>query len=244
MCNIKFIDELKISPIEIVNLSAKINNNLILDNISFEILDKSITAILGPNGAGKSVLLQTINGLVPILKGKITFNSEETSEVIRKKQAMVFQTPTLLRRSVLDNMEFINKINKETNISDAKILLKKVGLDDFYNHPARLLSGGEKQRLSLARALLLKPKLLLLDEPTTNLDPYSLKLIEDLILEESIKGTSIILTTHDMAQAKRLASNIIFINKGKVLEQTEAKVFFRKPVTNEARKYLAGEILL
>lgn len=244
MCNIKPIDELKVSPIEIVNLSAKINNNLILDNISFEIPDKSITAILGPNGAGKSVLLKTINGLVPISKGKITFNSQETSEAIRKKQAMVFQTPTLLRRSVLHNMEFINSINKETNILDAKFLLKRVGLDNFYNHPARLLSGGEKQRLSLARALLLKPKLLLLDEPTTNLDPYSLKLIEDLILEESIKGTSIILTTHDMAQAKRLASNIIFINKGKVLEQTEGKVFFRKPATNEARKYLAGEILL
>jgi tungstate transport system ATP-binding protein len=244
MCNIKPIDELKVSPIEIVNLSAKINNNLILDNISFEIPDKSITAILGPNGAGKTVLLQTINGLVPISKGKITFNSQETSEAIRKKQAMVFQTPTLLRRSVLHNMEFINSINKETNILDAKFLLKRVGLDNFYKHPARLLSGGEKQRLSMARALLLKPKLLLLDEPTTNLDPYSLKLIEDLILEESIKGTTIILTTHDMAQAKRLASNIIFINKGKVLEQTEAKVFFRKPVTKEARKYLAGEILL
>ena len=125
-------------------------------------------AFLGPNGAGKSVLLKTINGLVPISKGKITFNSQETSEAIRKKQAMVFQSPTLLRRTVLHNMEFINSINKETNILDAKF--EEIMLYNFYNHPARLLSGGEKQRLSLARALLLKPKLLLLDEPTTNLE--------------------------------------------------------------------------
>ncbi len=122
MCNIKPIDELKVSPIEIVNLSAKINNNLILDNISFEIPDKSITAILGPNGAGKSVLLKTINGLVPISKGKITFNSQETSEAIRKKQAMVFQSPTLLRRTVLGNMEFVNSINKNSNIIDLKVV--------------------------------------------------------------------------------------------------------------------------
>ena len=240
--NIK--NELKISPIKIKNISILLNDRIILRNINCQINDKSITAILGPNGAGKSLLLQTINGLTPILNGEITYNLRQLDDNIRKKQAMVFQSPTLLRRTVLGNMEFVNSINKNTNMLDVKIILKKVGLGAFNNKPARLLSGGEKQRLSLARALLIQPKLLLLDEPTANLDPYSLKLIEDLISEENSKGTTIILTTHDMSQAKRLASDIIFINKGEILEQTQAKIFFKEPQTIEAKRYLTGEILL
>ena len=141
---------------------------------------------------------------------------------------MVFQSPTLLRRTVLGNMEFVNSINKNTNMLGVKSILKKVGLEAFNNKPARLLSGGEKQRLSLARALLIQPKLLLLDEPTANLDPYSLKLIEDLILEENSKGTTIILTTHDMSQAKRLASDIIFINKGENIRTNSILKYFLK----------------
>jgi len=235
---------LKITPIKILDLSIIINNRLILNNISCEFNDGSITAILGPNGAGKSLLLQTINGLIPISNGKILFNSKQHDKNIRKQQAMVFQTAVLLRRTVLGNMEFINSLNNKTNSVDAKSILQKVGLENFMDKPARLLSGGEKQRLSLARALLLKPKLLLLDEPTANLDPYSLKLIEDTILEENNNGTSIILTTHDMSQAKRLASNIIFINKGKVIEENSSKEFFIKPKSIEAKKYINGEILL
>ena len=234
---------LKITPIKILDLSVVINNQLILNNINCELNDKSITAILGPNGAGKSLLLQTINGLIPISSGKIFFDSKEHDENIRKHQAMVFQTAVLLRRTVLGNMEFINSLNNKTSSLDVISILKKVGLEDYMDKPARLLSGGEKQRLSLARALLLKPKLLLLDEPTANLDPYSLKLIEDSILQENKNGTTIILTTHDMSQAKRLASNIIFINKGKIIEHNSSKEFFIKPKSTEAKKYINGEIL-
>ena len=234
---------LKITPIKILDLSVVINNQLILNNINCELNDKSITVILGPNGAGKSLLLQTINGLIPISSGKIFFDSKEHDENIRKHQAMVFQTAVLLRRTVLGNMEFINSLNNKTSSLDVISILKKVGLEYYMDKPARLLSGGEKQRLSLARALLLKPKLLLLDEPTANLDPYSLKLIEDSILQENKNGTTIILTTHDMSQAKRLASNIIFINKGKVIEHNSSKEFFIKPKSTEAKKYINGEIL-
>jgi tungstate transport system ATP-binding protein len=141
-------------------------------------------------------------------------------------------------------MEFIANIYKNIDKNIIQNSLVRCGLGGYDQKSARLLSGGEKQRLSLARALLTKPSILLLDEPTANLDPFSLKLIEDIILEENKKGTCIILTTHDMAQAKRLATNIIFMNKGEVIEQKNSKTFFNKPETNEALKYIKGEILL
>jgi len=233
-----------LTPIQFKDLSVILGQKIILDKINCKIKSNSITAVLGPNGAGKSIFLQTINGLFSIQSGRLNFNLMEINQEIRKQQAMVFQNPVLLRRTVIANLQFISNLrNKESNRLLKKIL-SKVGLEGYEKKPARLLSGGEKQRLSMARALIINPNLLLLDEPTANLDPYSLNLIEDLVLEENSIGKTIIFTTHDMSQAKRLATDVIFLNKGKVLEQTISKTFFKSPKTLEAQKYINGEILI
>ena len=233
-----------LTPIVVSNLSILLGEIKILDKINCKIHNESIIAILGPNGAGKSMFLKSINGLIGVESRKIYFNSREINDHIRKDMALVFQKPTLLRRTVLENMQFVSE--KKNKISNLQItnLLQRVGLDIYKYKPARLLSGGEQQRLSLARALLINPSLLLLDEPTANLDPYSLNLIEEIILDENKKGKTIILTTHDMGQAKRLAKEILFFNKGKLLEQTNAINFFKKPKTKEAQSYINGKILL
>ena len=233
-----------LTPIVVSNLSILLGEIKILDKINCKIHNESIIAILGPNGAGKSMFLKSINGLIEVESRKIYFNSREINDHIRKDMALVFQKPTLLRRTVLENMQFV--LEKKNKISNLQItnLLQRVGLDIYKYKPARLLSGGEQQRLSLARALLINPSLLLLDEPTANLDPYSLNLIEEIILDENKKGKTIILTTHDMGQAKRLAKEILFFNKGKLLEQTKAINFFKKPKTKEAQSYINGKILL
>ena len=233
-----------LTPIQFKDLSVILGQKIILDKINCKIKSNSITAVLGPNGAGKSIFLQTINGLFSVQSGRLTFNLMEINQEIRKQQAMVFQNPVLLRRTVIANLQFISNLrNKESNRLLKKIL-SKVGLEGYEKKPARLLCGGEKQRLSMARALIINPNLLLLDEPTANLDPHSLKLIEDLVLEENSIGKTIIFTTHDMSQAKRLATDVIFLNKGKVLEQTISKTFFKSPKTLEAQKYINGEILI
>ena len=233
-----------LTPIVVSNLSILLGEIKILDKINCKIHNESIIAILGTNGAGKSMFLKSINGLIGVESRKIYFNSREINDHIRKDMAIVFQKPTLLRRTVLENMQFV--LEKKNKISNLQItnLLQRVGLDIYKYKPARLLSGGEQQRLSLARALLINPSLLLLDEPTANLDPYSLNLIEEIILDENKKGKTIILTTHDMGQAKRLAKEILFFNKGKLLEQTKAINFFKKPKTKEAQSYINGKILL
>ena len=238
-----FEDRHVLTPIQFVDLSVVLGQKIILDKINCKIKSNSITAVLGPNGAGKSIFLQTINGLVSIQSGRLTFNSMQNNQEIREQQAMVFQTPVLLRRTVMANMQFVSNLRNKKSNQLLKNLLDKVGLEGSEEKPARLLSGGEKQRLSMARALIVNPNLLLLDEPTANLDPYSLNLIEDLVLEENSIGKTVIFTTHDMSQAKRLATDVIFLNKGKVLEQTVSKTFFKKPKTFEAQKYINGEIL-
>ena len=233
-----------LTPIVVSNLSLLLGKTKILDKIKCKIHNETIVAVLGPNGAGKSMFLKTINGLIDVESLKIKFNSTAINDYIRKEIAIVFQKPTLLRRSVFENMQFVlEKKNKLSNIEIMK-LLQRVSLDTFKDKPARLLSGGEQQRLSLARALLINPSLLLLDEPTANLDPYSLNLIEEIILDENKKGKTIILTTHDMGQAKRLAKEILFFNKGRLLEQTRTINFFKMPKTKEAQSYINGKILL
>ena len=231
-------------PIEIRDVSYNPNNNIIISNLNLTIRSKGITVIMGPNGSGKSVLVRLLHGLLTPTKGSIKYGKNNLNKTIRQNQAMVFQNPVLLRRSVLANMTFVDSIRESTGLKNCKEILALLGLEQFQSYPAHLLSAGEKQRLALARAIILKPAILFLDEPTANLDPSSIHLIEKILKNANSAGVKIIFITHDINQAKRIADDIIFIQKGKVLEHTETNVFFKKPQTSETAAYLDGKIIL
>ena len=216
-------------PIKVKKLNFEKGQRKLLTDISCEIKAKGITIILGPNGAGKTLFLKCLHGLINSSTCEITFANKTLNANIGKQQSMVFQSPILLRRSVFKNISFA--LQQRTKIiSKEKILnvLKTVDLLNLVNENAIFLSGGEKQRLSLARAIVTLPKVLFLDEATSNLDPYSIQIIEKIIKEVNKQGTKVILVTHDLSQAKRLADDIIFFNKGKMCEFTNAKIFFFK----------------
>ena len=231
-------------PIEIRDVSYNPNNNIIISNLNLTIRSKGITVIMGPNGSGKSVLVRLLHGLLTPTKGSIKYGKNNLNKTIRQNQAMVFQNPVLLRRSVLANMTFVDSIRESTGLKNCKEILALLGLEQFQSYPAHLLSAGEKQRLALARAIILKPAILFLDEPTANLDPSSIHLIEKILKNANSAGVKIIFITHDINQAKRIADDIIFIQKGKVLEHTDTNVFFKKPQTSETAAYLDGKIIL
>lgn len=230
-----------IAPLSVKNLSLKIGDKTLLSEINLTCSTSGISLIMGANGAGKSLLLRSLHGLLEISSGEIHFSGSALEES-RVKQAMVFQKPVLLRRSTLQNLKFAAPEG-----TDDKTLfeyLALVHLDGKANSPARMLSGGEQQRLALARALITQPEVLLLDEPTASLDPASVLIIEKLIKSASEKGVKVIFVSHDIGQAKRLASDVIFLHKGEVTEHAEANTFFTHPESREAKAYLAGELLI
>ena len=204
-------------PIRVKNLSLSTPEKGLLRNLNCNFTQETLTAVIGPNGAGKSLFIRCLHGLTTPTNGTIHFGDKILSEEIRKKQSMVFQTPQLLRRSVIDNIKFVAKLNSR-NTKNLDKLLDDTGLTAVRNQPARNLSGGEKQRLSLARALVSNPDILVLDEATSSLDPSSVFIIENLITNIKSMGVKIILITHDIGQAKRLADDIIFMHNGKILE--------------------------
>ena len=210
----------------------------VLDQIDLTIDQPGVTMILGPNGAGKSLLLKCIHGLLSPTQGSIGFNGLNANP----KQAMVFQKPVLLRRSVMDNMRFADQ-DRQTQ-SELEQALDSVQLLEKREHPATQLSGGEQQRLALARALLTKPDLLLLDEPTASLDPASVLIIEKLIQQATRQHIKSIFISHDIGQARRLSADVIFLNRGLVIEYSDAAPFFFAPHSNEAKAFLSGEIVL
>ena len=232
-------------PIKVKKLNFKKGNRKLLTDISCEIKAKGITIILGPNGAGKTLFLKCLHGLINSSTGEITFANKTLNTNVRKQQSMVFQSPILLRRSVFKNISFAVK-QRTKIINKDKILkvLKRVDLLHLVNENATFLSGGEKQRLSLARAIATLPKVLFLDEATSNLDPYSIQIIENIIKEVNQQGTKVIAVTHDLLQAKRLANDIIFINKGKICEHSGAKIFFSKPKSKEGKLFMAGKLIV
>ena len=226
-------------PLEIKNLNYSIGSKEILYNLNIKIISDRITVIMGPNGAGKSIFLKILNGIIRPTSGKILWNEKVDESLVLNGQALVFQKPVLLRRSVKANLDFFDKLTNLNNY-DKNQLLKIVDLLDQKNQPARLLSLGEQQRLSLIRALLLRPKLIMLDEPTANLDPASTKIIEDIIISLKEFGIKIIFVTHNILQAKRLADEVIFFDKGKLIEHSNSKEFFLNSKSMKVNNYLNG----
>jgi tungstate transport system ATP-binding protein len=202
--------------------------------------------ILGPNGAGKSVLLRLCHGLLAPTSGRVLWNAFERSGRGARRQAMVFQRPVMLRRSALANVAYGMKIAGvcgSEREARARAALERVGLTHLANRPARVLSGGEQQRLALARAWALDPEVLFLDEPTANLDPGATREIEAAIEAIHAGGTKIVMVTHNLGQARRRADEIVFIHNGRVAERAAADRFFAGPATPDAAAFLKGELL-
>lgn len=216
----------------------------ILRDVSLTITAGPPTLLIGANGAGKSVLLRLLHGLLKPSAGRV-FWAMPTEHAARR-QAMVFQRPVLLRRSVLANTLYpltLAGVARKERVTRAQEALALVGLADRAADPARKLSVGQQQRLALARAAALQPELLFLDEPSASLDPAATRAVEEIVLKLAARGTKIVMTTHDLAQARRLAGDVVFLHRGSVLEQAPAEAFFRQPASATARAFLRGELV-
>jgi tungstate transport system ATP-binding protein len=230
--------------IEARDLVLEIGGRRLIDGVSLRLSSRPATVIMGPNGAGKSLLLRLMHGMIEPGSGAILWRGAPLTLAARKRQAMVFQKPVLLRRSVAANIEFVLKLQGIADGDRTREILEQVKLADRAGQPARLLSGGEQQRLALARALAARPEMLFLDEPTASLDPASVLLIEEVVLAAHRAGTKIVFVTHDIGQARRLADQVVFMHRGRVCEHTAADRFFDDPVSDAARDYLAGRIVV
>jgi tungstate transport system ATP-binding protein len=233
-----------ILPLSAEGLGFSAGGAEILRDVSLKITAGAPTLLIGANGAGKSVLLRLLHGLLKPSAGRV-FWAMPTDHAARR-QAMVFQRPVLLRRSVLANTLYpmaLAGVAREDRDARAEEALALVGLADRAADPARKLSVGQQQRLALARAAALQPELLFLDEPSASLDPAATRAVEEIVLKLAQRGTKIVMTTHDLAQARRLAGDVVFLHRGSVLEQAPAEAFFQQPASTTARAFLRGELV-
>jgi tungstate transport system ATP-binding protein len=234
-----------ILPLALENLSYAAGNVRIIDDVSCTFAAGARTVILGPNGAGKSVLLRLCHGLLVPSSGHVRWAGGFAGDA-RRRQAMVFQRPVMLRRSALANVTYglkLRGVSLGERLGRARAMLERVGLAALAGRPARVLSGGEQQRLALARAWALDPEVLFLDEPTASLDPAASRAVEEIIGAIHRGGTKIIMTTHNLGQAHRLADEVLFFDRGRLVERSPADRFFREPASSEAAAYMQGELL-
>ena len=234
-----------ILPLVLDKVGFAIGATDIIRGISLELRAGPCTVILGPNGAGKSMLLRLCHGLLEPTRGSVRWNGTHPHSA--RRQAMVFQRPVMLRRSTIANVAYGLKragMARTERTKRAAAALDRVGLLHLADRSARVLSGGEQQRVALARAWALDPEVLFLDEPTANLDPAATRAIENVIASIRDGGTKVVMTTHDLGQARRLAQEIVFLHRGRVLEHGPADRFFEQPATNEAAAFLKGELLV
>ena len=226
----------------LILVSNKGERNLInIPNLQFD--SKSISVIIGPNGAGKSLLINLIQGLIIPSTGTIKVKSL-TMDDYRKKVSIMMQKPVILRRTTEQNIQFVLELDKDKRKVSYLDVLERFDLIAQRKILANKLSGGEKQRLALALAIITNSKILLLDEPTANADPRTTIKIEKIIKEEAIAGKKILLVTHNIPQAKRLGQDIAFIHRGKVLEHCDKAVFVNHPKGKEINQFLEGEVVI
>ena len=232
-------------PLNISSVEINIKEKRLLGPINLLLQQKGISVVLGANGSGKTTLLESIHGLRNLSKGEINWSIP--NNLAAKEQSFVFQTPIMLRRSVLENLMYplrVRQFSKPYANKEAMLWIKKIGLEKKVNQQAPLLSGGEMQAVAVARALITKPKMLFLDEPTASLDGLAKKTIEDILILAAKNDTKIIMSTHDLGQAKRLADDIIYLHKGLVESHCSKNEFLNSPPSEAAKQFLAGDIII
>jgi tungstate transport system ATP-binding protein len=217
----------------------------ILRNVSLDLAGGAPTVRVGPNGSGKTTLIRAAMGLVPLTAGSIRWG--ERGDSAPPRSALVFQRPVMLRRSVTDNLRYalsVAGVPRSQRAPRTLELLSLVGLSSLAARPAPRLSGGERQRLSLARALARDPDVLFLDEPTASLDPAATLAIEDLVRAVAARGVKVVMSTHDLGEAARLAGDVVLLHRGAVVESGPASQVLGDPQTEVARRFLAGQLVL
>jgi len=225
-------------PVSFADVSLRIGEVEIMRSLSLNLGPGAPTLLLGPNGSGKSTLLRLAMGLAAPTGGRVTWGGRHAPG---ERLAMVFQRPVMLRRTAAANVAYALPARDDRRVME---LLTQVGLAPLADRPARKLSGGEQQRLALARALARDPEMLLLDEPTASLDPAATKAVEDIVRSVAASGVKIVMATHDIGQARRLAGAIVFLVRGRLMEHAEATTFFGSPATNEADAFLRGDLVI
>jgi len=235
------VDDLMSVRLLLESVSLHIDGRTLLRDVSLQIAGDGVTVILGPNGAGKTLLMKLCHGLLAPTRGRVALQSDDPAGA-QPLHTLISQTPVMLKRSVLRNVVFaLDHLPAADRLRSARAALEWAGIAELADRPAQRLSLGQQQLVALARARAMGPDVLFLDEPTASLDPGASRRVESLIRDLSAAGCKIIMSTHNLSQARRIASDIIFLAEGFVAEQAEARCFFESPVSAAAREFLAEE---
>ena len=231
-------------PLKVRGATSARRGKVLVGPVDLDLGDRGATVVIGPNGSGKTTLLSLLHGTARLSSGRIDW-AVPVAEA-RHHQAFVFQRPVMLRRSVIENIAYpllVRGTARKTALARARDWAGRIGLGAMPDRNAAVLSGGEQQKLALARALIAEPQVLFLDEPCAALDGRATREIEQILQEVKAAGTRLILSTHDFGQARRLADEVVFLLHGKVHERAPAAAFFDRPATPEGRAFIRGDIV-
>ena len=232
-------------PILFADVCVDAKDVRILSDVTLALRAGAPTVLIGPNGAGKTTVLRLAMGLVAPSTGRVTWGGRDRTD--GRRLAMVFQRPVMLRRSTFANVTYALAaagVAWGRRSERARQLLAQASLSNQAGRPARRLSGGEQQRLALARALARDPEVLCLDEPTASLDPANTKSVEEIVLAVAARGVKVVMATHDLGQARRLAGDVVLLVGGRIREHAPAQQFFSSPATPEAAAFMRGDLVI